>query len=850
MTLRLQVTEIDTALIGAPGAASVLVGELVAGLQGAAATIDVGETTALPPGSVPTVRNTGTRRNAVLEFGIPQGDITPEARAAMEAAQAAQLAAENAQAGAEQAETNAAGSAASALTLAGEAEASATSALDSKQAAAGSADAAAQAALDAAAAQDASESARDASVAAGGLSEAARDAAALSAAAADASADAAALSELAAVASADAAAGAKDAAAGSAAAADASADLAAASAASIDNLTVGATTTGAPGTDASVTDTGTPGHPVLAFMIPRGTPGQDGSDGVPVEMRNSGTAIEWRYAGDLTWTQLVTIASITGQDGIDGREVELQKTATHIQWRLTGGAWVNLVALVDITGPAGLDGRTILNGTTAPSAGTGVDGDFYIDSVALLIYGPKAAGAWGAGRSIVGPTGPAGAVSGQTLFFDNTTSDLLLPSVTGTVYSFNGAGNPDIIHRSSGSFLTDGFASGMKIIVSGAGQAGNNGTFTIVTAAAADLTLVTANALTTEAAGATVTIKADRERITRAPASGTQQDESQSIVLADGDVTLDTYVTPSGYPGSLAIPAGEWRFHGFFYVSAGATCTVKFRVLKISATGAETTLFTTASSAAIASTSVAAPTEVQLAYTVAADIPLLTTDRIAVRVIGNNSSATARTLHFVYQGNVFASHVETSLAVAGVGVPVGGAVGQYLRKSSASDYDTGWDTVTSADVSGLDGQLAAKSATADLPVHVFIGPAQTPTASSAAVTTAPGSLIYGGYSYISGGAQNNYQEWEFSCAPGTYTLRTIWVRDTSRGIIKVLVDGSQLGTTMDHYGITANNMVTDITGITLTAGKHTIRFLSDTKNASSSAYSFAYQAIMLTRTGA
>lgn len=60
-------------------------------------------------------------------------------------------------------------------------------------------------------------------------------------------------------------------------------------------------------------------------------------------------------------------------------------------------------------GAAGTDGKTLRSGAGAPGAGVGVDGDFYIDTVATVIYGPKAAGAWPAGVSLIGPTGPAGA---------------------------------------------------------------------------------------------------------------------------------------------------------------------------------------------------------------------------------------------------------------------------------------------------------------------------------------------------------------------------------------------------------------------------------------------------------
>jgi len=59
-------------------------------------------------------------------------------------------------------------------------------------------------------------------------------------------------------------------------------------------------------------------------------------------------------------------------------------------------------------GPAGVDGRTVLSGAGAPGNGTGVDGDFYIDTAADAIYGPKASGAWPAGVSLIGPAGATG----------------------------------------------------------------------------------------------------------------------------------------------------------------------------------------------------------------------------------------------------------------------------------------------------------------------------------------------------------------------------------------------------------------------------------------------------------
>lgn len=65
-------------------------------------------------------------------------------------------------------------------------------------------------------------------------------------------------------------------------------------------------------------------------------------------------------------------------------------------------------------GPAGTDGNTVLNGTAPPTGSVGHDGDFYIDTQADVLYGPKVAGAWPAtGTNLTGPAGPQGAQGPQ-----------------------------------------------------------------------------------------------------------------------------------------------------------------------------------------------------------------------------------------------------------------------------------------------------------------------------------------------------------------------------------------------------------------------------------------------------
>jgi hypothetical protein len=53
--------------------------------------------------------------------------------------------------------------------------------------------------------------------------------------------------------------------------------------------------------------------------------------------------------------------------------------------------------------------NTILNGKGAPKISVGIDGDFYIDTRSMLMYGPKKKGRWPIPSNLQGPTGPSGA---------------------------------------------------------------------------------------------------------------------------------------------------------------------------------------------------------------------------------------------------------------------------------------------------------------------------------------------------------------------------------------------------------------------------------------------------------
>ena len=133
------------------------------------------------------------------------------------------------------------------------------------------------------------------------------------------------------------------------------------------------------------------------------------------EVRNNGTAIQWKYSNETDWRDLVSLTElrgaagengkngidgkdgsngadgkngingtngkdgingvdgkdgadgkdgINGTDGINAKSIEVQRAETHIQWRYEGGEWQNLVAIADITGPTGQKGADGANGKT------------------------------------------------------------------------------------------------------------------------------------------------------------------------------------------------------------------------------------------------------------------------------------------------------------------------------------------------------------------------------------------------------------------------------------------------------------------------------------------------------
>ena len=115
---------------------------------------------------------------------------------------------------------------------------------------------------------------------------------------------------------------------------------------------------------------------VLCIVLAAGWSKAAKTDTALPEVRNNGTAIQWKYSDEADWHDLVSLTELrgaageagkdgaNGKDGINAKSIEVQRAATHIQWRYAGDEWQNLVAIVDITGPAGQSGKGGANGKT------------------------------------------------------------------------------------------------------------------------------------------------------------------------------------------------------------------------------------------------------------------------------------------------------------------------------------------------------------------------------------------------------------------------------------------------------------------------------------------------------
>lgn len=105
---------------------------------------------------------------------------------------------------------------------------------------------------------------------------------------------------------------------------------------------------------------------ILDFTLPKG---ETGKDGKKIELTSADGYIKWKYENETTFRNLVALESLKGpkgdtpqkdidyhdgEPGDDGREIILSKSDTHIQWAYAGETtFRNLIALESLKGSTG-----------------------------------------------------------------------------------------------------------------------------------------------------------------------------------------------------------------------------------------------------------------------------------------------------------------------------------------------------------------------------------------------------------------------------------------------------------------------------------------------------------------
>jgi hypothetical protein len=104
--------------------------------------------------------------------------------------------------------------------------------------------------------------------------------------------------------------------------------------------------------------------------------------------------------------------------------------------------------------------------------------------------------------------------------------------------------------------------------------------------------------------------------------------------------------------------------------------------------------------------------------------------------------------------------------------------------------------------------------------------------------------------YRRSGGLGNYWEFAIVTDAGTWTFDILHHQAASGGILTVTVDGASVGTIDCYAASDTANVFTAFTGISLTAGRHTVRMEVTGQNASSSGFIALLQRLYGARTGA
>jgi len=212
---------------------------------------------------------------------------------------------------------------------------------------------------------------------------------------------------------------------------------------------------------------------------------------------------EPQFYNGASWNSMLKSASLLygtsdpGENTGANDDFFINTTSNQLFGPKASGVWPAGTSLVGpagangATGAAGTNGKTVLNGTSNPVAGTGTDGDFYINTITKTFFGPKASGAWPTGTALVGstgstgstgPAGPAGATgstgaagtNGKTVL--NGTSNPISGIGTDGDFYINTSTNTLFGPKASGAWPTGTLLVGPAGATGATGPAGTNGT--------------------------------------------------------------------------------------------------------------------------------------------------------------------------------------------------------------------------------------------------------------------------------------------------------------------------------------------------------------------------------------
>lgn len=215
--------------------------------------------------------------------------------------------------------------------------------------------------------------------------------------------------------------------------------------------------------------------------LPQNTVGSNGD----VFISTSAGSFAQKIAG--TWTVVYTLPAANAADGtllygagIPGTGIGKNldsyiNTLTGIFYKKSAGTWSQVFSMA--TGPQGpqgsngtngvdgTNGNTVLHGATNPSNSLdGVNGDFYINTTSYSIFGPKAAGVWGDGVSLI-----PGYVIGTVPFTSGGTNPFVISNWITDHYPIYGNGKFLVQFKDEDGNLQDRPDISIKRIINRAG---------------------------------------------------------------------------------------------------------------------------------------------------------------------------------------------------------------------------------------------------------------------------------------------------------------------------------------------------------------------------------------------